>query len=265
MEVNNIRQNGEIIYPQNLKKYTGYIEEIQSKKNRNTIVSFRVRIRSPNFKFSKCFPSRREAEEELVRQNIENKLEIKNIMFDRGDHYAVRLPNGKEFLADKVDLHFIEAHNWSSNNDYVVTHQNGKPNIRFHNLMLNHSPTFNSTVDHINRNPLDNRRKNLRIVSRQTQLINRNSRNMANQPGVNFYRKHWIASWIDKYGNTKTANFNINKLGYEAAKQLAIAKRLEIELTLNHYHLALHNLPPLELQELNLNFDFEEPDEPDKI
>jgi len=45
---------------------------------------------------------------------------------------------------------------------------------------------------------------------------------------------------------------------------LAIAKRLEMELNLNHYCLALHDLPPLELQELYPNFDFEEPDELDE-
>jgi len=78
MEVNDIRQHSEIIYPQNLKKFTGCIEETQSRKNRYKIVSFRVKIRSPNFKFSKSFPSRQEAEEELIRQNIKNKLEIKN-------------------------------------------------------------------------------------------------------------------------------------------------------------------------------------------
>jgi len=197
----------------------------------------------------------------LIRQNIENKLEIKNTLRDCGDHYAVMLSNQKEFLADKIDLYFIESHTWSSNNNYVLTHQNNKPNIRFHNLILGHNPTSNLTIDHINRNPLDNRRKNLRIATRQTQMINQAPQNGSNQPGVNFYRKHWIVSWIDGCGNTKTANFNINKFGYEAVKQLAIAKRLEMELTLNHYHLALHNLPPLELQELNADYDFEEPDE----
>jgi len=72
---------------------------------------------------------------------------------------------------------------------------------------------------------------------------------VSNQPGVNFYRKHWVASWLDEYGNTKTANFNINKFGYEVAKNLAMNKRNEIELSLNHYRIALHGLPPLELQE----------------
>jgi len=32
MQVNNHSQNGLIIYPQNIKKYTVYVEEIQSKK-----------------------------------------------------------------------------------------------------------------------------------------------------------------------------------------------------------------------------------------
>jgi len=63
MEVNNV---GQIIYPQNLKKYTGCVEEIRSKNNHYKIISFRARIRSPNFKFSKCFSSRQEGEVELI-------------------------------------------------------------------------------------------------------------------------------------------------------------------------------------------------------
>jgi len=73
---------------------------------------------------------------------------------------------------------------------------------------------------------------------------------------------------MDEQGIQKNAKFSINKYGYEIAKQLAIAKRLEIELTLNHYHLALHNLPPIEPpkpEEPEVNYDFEEPEEPDEI
>jgi len=84
---------------------------------------------------------------------------------------------------------------------------------------------------------------------------------MAIQAGVTSDKNYWISTWLDEKGIRKTATFNINKYGYEATKQLAIAKRLEIELTLNHYHLALHGLPPFELQELNPDYDFEEPDE----
>jgi len=72
-------QVNQIIYPQNIKKYSGSIFEVLSnaKNGNNKIVSFRVRIKSPNFKFSKSFPSRQEAEVGLIKQNIENNLEIK--------------------------------------------------------------------------------------------------------------------------------------------------------------------------------------------
>jgi len=89
---------------------------------------------------------------------------------------------------------------------------------------------------------------------------------MANQLGVSFNNKCWRASWIDKKGIQKNVWFSVNKFGYKVAKQLAIAKRLEMELSLNHYRLALHNLPPLEPlrpEEPEVNYDFEEPEEPE--
>jgi len=167
MEVNNVGPHDQIIYPQNLRKYSGSIQKVRSKaKNgNNKIASFRVRIKSPNFKFSKCFPSRVEAKSELINQNIKNNLEIKNIMQDCGDYYKVRLSNRKEFLVDKIDLQFIEAHIWNSSDcNYAVCKQN-KRRIKFHNLILGHIPSTNASVDHCSRNTLNNRRNNLRIVS----------------------------------------------------------------------------------------------------
>jgi len=250
MEVN----NGQIIYPQNLKKYSGYVLGLRSraKNGNNNIVSFRAFIKTENFKYQKCFPSREDAESNLIRLNHENKLEIKNVMEDCGDHYSVRLPGNKKFLADKVDLHFIEAHVWYSDKGYVVTYQNGKQ-IRFHNIILGHTPIMNCSVDHINRNSLDNRRINLRLANQQTQNINRSPKKGAIQPGVNLNRNRWRANWIDENNVQKNVYFSIKKLGYEVAKQLTIAKRLEMELTYNHYRLALHNLPPLEQDELEPN------------
>jgi len=119
MDVNNFGQHDQIIYPRNIKKYTGWIYGVRSKSKNGKITSFRVCIKTANFKFYKCFPSRLEAESVLIRLNHENKLEIKNTMLDYGNHYKVKLPNGKEFLADKIDLHFIENHIWFSGNDYV--------------------------------------------------------------------------------------------------------------------------------------------------
>jgi len=191
-------------------------------------------------------------------------------MFDRGDHYSVKLPGNKEFLADKCDLHFIENHIWFSSANYVTCNQN-RIQIRFHNLILGYIPNANITVDDINRDSLDNRRSNLRLANHQTQRINQIQRKGAIQPGVCLDRNYWRATWVNENRVQKSVSFNINKLGYEVAKQLAIAKQLEMELTLNHYRLALHNLPPIkpeELEEPEVNYEFEEPDvpeEPDEI
>jgi len=184
-------------------------------------------------------------------------------MEDYGDYYKVHLPNDDKFLADKIDLHFIEAHTWCSNNNYVYCKHNGKY-ISFPNLVLGHIPTDKLTVDHINRNSFDNRRSNLQIATRQMQMINRNPQLMAIQPGVSSNKDYWTSSWLNSYNVQKNMKFSINKYGYEVAKQLAIAKRLEMELSLNHYRLALHGLPPLEPEEPKVNYDFEEPDVPEE-
>jgi len=89
---------------------------------------------------------------------------------------------------------------------------------------------------------------------------------MAIQPGVSSNKDCWTSSWLDSYNVQKNMKFSIKKYGYEVAKQLAIANRLEMELSLNHYCLALHGLPPLEPEEPKINYDFEEPDgEPGEI
>jgi len=255
MEVNIVGQHDQIIYQQNIKKYTGSIEDVQSSNHHNRIILFCARIRLPKFKFNKNYSSRVDAGAELIRQNIKNNLEIKNTMLDCGDHYLVKLSGGKNFLANKVDLHFIEGHIWCSINDYVCSTQN-KRQIRFHNLILGHVPTFNATVDHINHCRFDNRRINLRIATQQVQSINQTPQNGTIQSGVCFNKKNWVANWIDEQGIQKCVWFSINKYSYEAAKQLAINKRSEIELTLNHYCLALHNLPPLEPQVPEADYEF---------
>jgi len=87
-------------------------------------------------------------------------------MQDCGDHYAVLMVGGKELLADKIDINFIEAFTWYCfTNKYAASHDSG-PIIFFHNLILGHTPS-EITVDHVNRNELDNQRSNLRVATKK--------------------------------------------------------------------------------------------------
>jgi len=95
-------------------------------------------------------------------------------------------------------------------------------------------------------------------------LINQAPKKGAIQPGVSPNKNYWRATWIDENNVQKNVYFSVKKFGYEVAKQLAIAKRLEMELSLNHYRLALHGLLPLEPEEPKVNYNFEEPDVPEE-
>lgn len=74
-------------------------------------------------------------------------------------------------LCDYDDLNFVKQYTWTlQSSGYATTRINGK--IRtFHKAILD-APD-GKVIDHINGNKLDNRKKNLRIVSMKENAINR--------------------------------------------------------------------------------------------
>ena len=81
---------------------------------------------------------------------------------------------GKEVLIDKDSLSLFESRVWHiSDTGYVVWRgvENGKKRtIRFHREVM--GAENNEIVDHINRNKLDNRRANMRIVTQKENARN---------------------------------------------------------------------------------------------
>ena len=85
-------------------------------------------------------------------------------------------------------------------------------------------------VDHINGDKLDNRIKNLRLVTNQQNQFNRSSlkiNNTSGKTGVCWYKKYkkWVAQ-IEVRDNQKRKNYN---LGYYTKKEDAIQARIEGE------------------------------------
>lgn len=73
---------------------------------------------------------------------------------------------GKVALIDEEDAHLVAGRRWCvSSFGYVVASQGKhKGPLALHRLLMD--PPANMVVDHINDDPLDNRRANLRVVTR---------------------------------------------------------------------------------------------------
>lgn len=80
--------------------------------------------------------------------------------------------NGVAFQIDENDYDLIAAHRWRAY-DYVVTYANGAT-VYLHRFLMKPPPGLQA--DHINRDKLDNRRCNLRVVDRATNTRNRPAR-----------------------------------------------------------------------------------------
>ena len=84
--------------------------------------------------------------------------------YDHGDQYIIGHANGnREFLLDIEDFDIIKGFCWTINNKgYLLNRKNQE----FHRFILGlyENDSFDDfVVDHINHNPLDNRKSNLRI------------------------------------------------------------------------------------------------------
>lgn len=92
---------------------------------------------------------------------------------------SLLLSKGKSTLIDADDYHFVIEWKWYALQRGYIVSVDGQSRIRLHRLLTD-APSGLS-VDHINGNPLDNRRRNLRIC---TQVENcRNARKPKAQAG----------------------------------------------------------------------------------
>lgn len=87
----------------------------------------------------------------------------------------IKLTQGKTALIDNEDYEAISAYKWFFNNGYAGRRNGGDriitKSITMHRAILNPAPDLE--VDHINGNRLDNRRQNLRICTRQQNMMNK--------------------------------------------------------------------------------------------
>jgi hypothetical protein len=85
----------------------------------------------------------------------------------------VHMKSGARVLIDIADWQLVSKYRWHSSGSrgqYVATNDSCKSTMYLHRFLLN-APAH-LEVDHKNRNPLDNRRCNLRLVTRSQNIQN---------------------------------------------------------------------------------------------
>jgi hypothetical protein len=215
-----------IIYPKNAKKYGGWIDC-------ETVAHY---IDGSNVR-QHGFKGFEDAEKYRRKRSIELG-QVRNICFDMGDYYEMALTGSVRTKIDKnmfalLDKNIWFTHNSNKRTSYArmsISAKKGetKKYTFMHNLILNFTPNNGLTVDHINRDGLDNRLANLRIANKIIQGINKNQREYSstNVTGVlyvklqNGYRACW------KYNGKQCSKFfSVLKYGEQEAFNMAIKCR----------------------------------------
>lgn len=161
---------------------------------------------------------------------------MKNSIYINGD-YAILLLKSKKFgynevFIDIADVETVSKYQWYANKKknsfYCQTsyYEDGiKKNMKLHRLITN-CPR-NKIVDHIDRNGLNNTRKNLRIVDHVINNRNKSYKNKQFVNGIHYNKKSNSirASWYDDKLKRHFKTFSIKKYGYDEAINRAMYYR----------------------------------------
>lgn len=126
-----------------------------------------------------------------------------------GDGVAEMKLKGATTLVDEDDLALLTRRFWQLSGGYVIN----SGGVKMHRHII--QAPLGKEVDHIDRNPLNNRKSNLRIVDRRTNARNRNMSkfNTTGQNGIHYRGSynfhHFEGTWKKKtvffYSETQSA------------------------------------------------------------
>jgi len=143
----------------------------------------------------------------------------------------IKLSRGQWAWVDNSDFDYLNQWKWSSHSvgGYACRRDKGK-SIYMHRLIMNTPDGFDT--DHINGRKNDNRRKNLRIVSRSMNMFNtpKKSNNKSGYKGVHRVservnpKNRWVAQITNNRKSIFLGYFNTAKKAHSAY----LAKRKEI-------------------------------------
>lgn len=161
----------------------------------------------------------------------DNNLNLGRIKWQHNEYdldtydYGVGYIDDKQFFFDKEDYNLISPYKWCMSHDYVIAYDpNTRKQIRLHRLIMGvQDDDWKAIiVDHINGNPLDNRKTNLRIATHSENQMNRKvlCNNTSGITGVNYEKAKnaWHARLI------KDDEYMLNKC-FKTYEEAVIARK----------------------------------------
>ena len=127
---------------------------------------------------------------------------------------CIKLTQDKYAIVDDDDYEILKKHKWcysmgyAMRGDYIGDYVNGK-NILMHREIMKTPKGFDT--DHIDGDKLNNRKENLRIVTRSQNIMNSKKKSglSSKYKGVSFYKKtsKWTAQICPKEGRIHLGTF----------------------------------------------------------
>lgn len=164
-------------------------------------------------------------------------------------HYIVGVITSNKglikFVFDKDDEEKVKEHSWFVTSvGYISSHYSVEKYSRYqillHNIIMNRmnfpGKGAKETVDHINRNPLDNRKENLRIVSQTEQNFNQKKKSriveLPDGCGIapNDIPKHvWYVRANGAHGDRFAIEFKTENILWKSSssKKLSLQEKLD--------------------------------------
>lgn len=200
------------------------VEQINGCKTHTDLHNYKINIRNEN------------------KNPTEYRKTVLNEYIEYENYYELHIINTKNIEAfgkiDKDDYQRVSAHKWTlaiHNKDIrIVANEKEMNRIGLHQfILINYDEE--KVIDHINRDPLDNRKSNLRITSRSINSTNAKERVKSRsdirgvykrkaRPGIS--KESWICEWSDNTGR-HSKSYSVEKYGEEEAFRLACSLREE--------------------------------------